>query len=82
VNRLVEPADLLPAVEALAARLARNGPLALRAIKRTALETSGLPLAEAHAIEAQRSAPVMRSEDAREGPRAFAEKRPPVYRGR
>ncbi len=82
VNRLVEPEQLVPEVEKLATRLARNGPLALRAIKRTALETSGLPLAEAHAIEAQHSAGVMRSEDAREGPRAFAEKREPVYRGR
>jgi enoyl-CoA hydratase len=82
INRVVEPAELRPTVEALAARLARNGPLALRAIKRAALETSGLPLAAAHAREAELSAPVMRSEDAREGPRAFAEKRPPVYRGR
>ena len=82
VNRLVEPSQLLPAVESLAAQLARNGPLAIRAIKRTALETSGVPLAEAFAIEARNSAPVMRSEDALEGPRAFAEKRPAVYRGR
>jgi enoyl-CoA hydratase len=82
VNRLVAPSELVPAVEALAQRLARNGPLALRAIKRTALETSGVPLAEAFAIEARNSAAVMRSADALEGPRAFAEKRPPVYRGR
>jgi enoyl-CoA hydratase len=82
VNRVVEPAELRPTVEAFARRLARNGPLSLQAIKRTALETSGLPLADAFAIEAQHSAGVMRSEDAREGPRAFAEKREPVYRGR
>jgi enoyl-CoA hydratase len=82
VNRLVEPDELQPAVEALAARLARNGPLALRAIKRTALETSGVPLPEAFEIEARNAAPVMRSDDAREGPRAFAEKRAPVFRGR
>jgi len=82
VNRLVEAGELIPAVEALAARLARNGPLALRAIKRTALETSGVALAEAFAIEAHNSAGVMRSADALEGPRAFAEKRAPLYRGR
>jgi enoyl-CoA hydratase len=82
VNRLVDPSELTATVEALAARLARNGPLALRAIKRTALETSGVPLAEAFAIEARNSAAVMRSADALEGPRAFAEKRPPMYRGR
>jgi enoyl-CoA hydratase len=82
VNRLVDPSELTPTVEALAARLARNGPLALRAIKRTALETSGVALAEAFAIEARHSASVMRSADALEGPRAFAEKRAPIYRGR
>jgi enoyl-CoA hydratase len=82
VNRVVEPRELMPTIEAYAARLAKNGPLALRAIKRTALETSGIPLAQAFEIEARNSAPVMRSEDAREGPRAFAEKRAPVYRGR
>ncbi len=82
VNRLVEPSELVPVVEAFAARLARNGPLALRAIKRTALETSGIALEGAFAIEARNSGPVMLSEDAREGPRAFAEKREPVYRGR
>jgi enoyl-CoA hydratase len=82
VNRVVEPRELLPTTLAYAERLAKNGPLALRAIKRTALETSGIPLAAAFEIEARNSAPVMRSEDAREGPRAFAEKRAPVYRGR
>jgi enoyl-CoA hydratase len=82
VNRLVAPSELQPEVEALAVRLAKNGPLALRAIKRTALETSGVPLAEAFAIEARNAAAVMRSEDALEGPRAFAEKRAPNYRGR
>ncbi len=82
VNRVVEPAELLPTVEAFAQRLAKNGPLSLQAIKRTALETSGLPLSEAFAIEAKHAAGVMSSEDAREGPRAFAEKREPVYKGR
>lgn len=82
VNRVVDADELLPAVEAYAERLARNGPLALQAIKRTALETSGMPLAQAFAVEAREAARVMQSEDAREGPRAFAEKREAVYRGR
>ena len=67
---------------ALAERIAGNGPLALRAIKRTARAASGLPLAEGFALENQAKAAVLASEDAREGPRAFMEKRPPVYRGR
>jgi len=82
INRIVEPENLLSEAEALAGKLAANGPLALQAIKRTALQTSGIPLAEAFEIEGQNSAQVMQSEDAREGPRAFAEKRPPIYKSR
>jgi enoyl-CoA hydratase/carnithine racemase len=41
-----------------------------------------MPLAHAFAVEAREAARVMQSEDAREGPRAFAEKREPAYRGR
>ena len=82
LNRVVEPAELVTAAEEYAHRLARNGPLALEAIKRTALHTSGIPLADAFAIEAENSGRVMNSEDAKEGPRAFAEKREPNYQGR
>lgn len=82
INRVVAAADLEEAALDYASRLARNGPLALQAIKRTALQTSGIPLADAYAIEAQNAGNVMQSEDAREGPRAFAEKREPVYKGR
>jgi enoyl-CoA hydratase/carnithine racemase len=41
-----------------------------------------VPLAEAFQIEVQNAARVMQSEDAKEGPRAFAEKRAPVWKGR
>jgi enoyl-CoA hydratase len=82
ISRVVEPATLLEEAEKIAHRLARNAPLALEAIKRTALQTSGVPLAEAFQIEVQNAARVMQSEDAKEGPRAFAEKREPVWKGR
>ena len=59
----------------------RNGPLALRKIKEAVLRTSGEPLARAYEIENECSAVVMASKDAREGPRAFMEKREPVYTG-
>ena len=62
-------------------RLAKNAPLALRAIKEAAIRTSGLPLEEAFRIEHELSGPVVRSQDAREGPRAFMEKREPVFTG-
>lgn len=82
VNRVVPGPALMAEARALAERIAGNGPLALRAIKRTARAASGLSLAEGFALENQAKASVLASEDAREGPRAFMEKRSPVYRGR
>jgi enoyl-CoA hydratase len=81
VNEVVEPDRVLPRAEELAARLAKNGPLALRKIKEAVLRTSGEPLARAYEIENECSAVVMASKDAREGPRAFMEKREPVFTG-
>ncbi|MGH7289548.1 MAG: enoyl-CoA hydratase-related protein [Myxococcota bacterium] len=82
VSRVVAPGELLAEAERVARRLASNGPLALEAVKRTALQTSGIPLAAAYQVEVQNAAAVMQSEDAKEGPRAFAEKRAPVFKGR
>jgi enoyl-CoA hydratase len=82
VNEVVEPAALMPRALEIAERLAQNAPLALRAIKEAAITTSGLPLEEAYAIEHRLSGAVMTSRDAREGPRAFMEKREPVWEGR
>lgn len=82
LNHVAPPEELLPRARQLAERIARNGPVAVRAVKRTALASSGRPLAEAYALEDAAKAAVMASEDAREGPRAFMEKRTPQYRGR
>jgi len=76
VNEIVEPAALLPRALEIADRLARNSPIALRKIKEAVIRTSGLPLEQAYAIERECAAAVMSSQDAREGPRAFMEKRP------
>jgi enoyl-CoA hydratase len=54
----------------------------VKAIVATLRETETLPEAEAFAIEQQHGMAVMASEDAKEGPRAFFEKREPVFRGR
>jgi enoyl-CoA hydratase len=81
INEVVEPDRLLPRAEELARRLAKNGPLALRKIKEAVWRTSGVPLQQAHQIENECAAVVMSSEDAREGPRAFMEKREPVFTG-
>lgn len=81
VNRVVPLADLLPTARAFAERLAANGPLAVRKIKEGVLRGSGRPLEEALRIEDEVSVAVLASRDAREGPRAFKEKRPPRFTG-
>lgn len=82
INRIVEPDRLMDETASLAKRIAANAPLALQAIKRTIAATTGLPIDQAFEVEARESGRVMRSEDAREGPRAFMEKRAPRFRGR
>ncbi|ODT85778.1 enoyl-CoA hydratase-related protein [Phenylobacterium sp. SCN 70-31] len=82
LNRVVPPGDVLEAALELAQRIAANGPIAVQAIRRSARACLGRPEEEAMSLEAKFSAPVFRSEDAREGPRAFMEKRPPVFYGR
>ncbi len=75
-------ADPLAKAREIAAKIAANGPLAVRAIRRSARACLGLPEAEALKLEVEISTPVFLTEDAKEGPRAFMEKRKPVYRGR
>jgi enoyl-CoA hydratase len=78
VARLAEPGSALAAARDLAAVIAANGPLAVDATKRILVEDDEA----AWQRQASIVAPVFGSEDAREGARAFAEKRPPVWRGR
>lgn len=66
----------------LAELIAANGPLAVRAILKTMRDTEGMHEEEAFKLDAQYGVAVFASEDAKEGPRAFAEKRKPVYRNR
>jgi enoyl-CoA hydratase len=78
----VVAADRLQArAEELAENVCKQAPLALQAIKRTALDTHTLPWADAFHFEMEQSALVMMSKDAREGPRAFKEKRQPDFKG-
>ncbi|MFP5255272.1 MAG: crotonase/enoyl-CoA hydratase family protein [Acidimicrobiia bacterium] len=65
----------------LADRLAANGPLAVRNIKASVVENLEKTEAEAFGRELELGMEVMSSKDAREGPRAFLEKRPPVFTG-
>ncbi|MEM7543150.1 MAG: enoyl-CoA hydratase-related protein [Pseudomonadota bacterium] len=74
--------DPLAKAREIAAKIAANGPLAVRAIRRSARECLGLPEQDALKLETEISAPVFKTEDAQEGPRAFMEKRAPVYKGK
>jgi len=82
VNHVVPLPELVPAAIELAQRICRNGPLAVRAVKQAVYRGLHLPLEEALRLEQYLAEPVRQSEDAREGPRAFAEKRSPSFRGK
>lgn len=66
----------------IAEKIAANGPLAVKAIRQSVKECLGKPEGEAMKIESRISGPVFQTEDAREGPKAFMEKRQPQYKGR
>lgn len=81
INRLTEPGQALQAALELACTVAANGPLAVIASKRVAQESADWPQSEMFERQSAITAPVVASQDAREGAAAFAEKRPPVWSG-
>ncbi|MBN9107656.1 MAG: enoyl-CoA hydratase/isomerase family protein [Pseudonocardia sp.] len=82
VNRIVEPDELLGETMRVAKVIASRGPVAVRAAKEAIQTGLREGLAAGLLAEQRLLAECMRTEDAAEGPRAFAEKREPVYKGR
>jgi enoyl-CoA hydratase/carnithine racemase len=82
VSRVVPAAELMAAVETIANKILENGPLAVRAIKEVAMRGLDMTLEDGLRLEAQKTGPIFSTEDAREGPLAFAQKRKPVYKGK
>ncbi|TDV56004.1 crotonase/enoyl-CoA hydratase family protein [Actinophytocola oryzae] len=82
VNRLTDEGGALDGALELAHTIAGNGPLAVVATKRIARGSADWTVAEGWVRQDDIVAPVFASADAKEGAAAFAEKRPPVWRGR
>lgn len=82
VGHVVDDGTALAAALDIAERVAANGPLAVQAMLRTIRATEGMPEEEAFVVDAENGAAVFASADAKEGPRAFTEKRAAVFEGR
>jgi enoyl-CoA hydratase len=83
IGRVVPAGTALEEARKIAAQICENGPLSIQAIVKS-LRTLDESLPESVALEKELELgwPVFASDDAKEGPRAFAEKRKPVYKGR
>lgn len=82
VNKVVPSDQLLPEAMKMAERICRNAPLAVKAAKEAVYRGLDLTLSEGLRLEDLLAEPVRQSEDAKEGPRAFFEKRPPQFQGK
>jgi enoyl-CoA hydratase len=82
VNYVVPPDQLMAKAMEIAAKIKANGPCSVKAIRASARACIGVPENLALKIEKQYRVAIAKTEDAQEGPRAFMEKRKPVYKGR
>jgi enoyl-CoA hydratase/carnithine racemase len=82
VNKVVAYDRLIAAGEEMARSFAKGAPLALRCIKEAIYKGSELSLDQGLRLESDLATFVLGTEDAKEGPRAFVEKRPPQWKGK
>jgi enoyl-CoA hydratase len=82
IGRVVPDGKALDTALDIADRIARNAPLAVQAVKRSVQQTEGLAEEEALKVELEIGLPIFGTADAKEGTRAFKEKREPIYEGR
>jgi enoyl-CoA hydratase len=82
IGRVVPDGEALTMALAIGERIAKNGPLAVQAVKRSVQATEGLPEEEALKIEMEIGLPIFATADAKEGTLAFKEKREPNYTGK
>ncbi|HEV3367445.1 MAG TPA: enoyl-CoA hydratase-related protein [Acidimicrobiales bacterium] len=82
LNEVTHPDRLMERADDYARRIIANGPLAVRKTKESVLRGLATDMREAYRIESELAGEVFGSEDAKEGPKAFKEKRPPLWTGR
>lgn len=82
INYVVPADQLMVKAEELARKVAENGPVAIRKLKETVLRALSVSLEDGFRLENEAAREVLATEDAKEGPRAFIEKRKPRYSGR
>jgi crotonobetainyl-CoA hydratase len=82
VNEVVAPAELMTAAKRWAGQILECAPLSVRASKQSAYDGLDRPLEDAMAARYDEVIRMLKSEDFIEGPRAFAEKRPPQWKGK
>jgi enoyl-CoA hydratase len=79
INEIVPEKELLERAHEWARRINANAPLAVQATKESVMRGLALNLDDAYDVESEMSKRIFKTEDAKEGPKAFAEKRPPVW---
>lgn len=82
ISRVLPANQLKATADEIAGKICECGPLAVRAVKELAIRGREMPFEEALKMESQFAGKIFTSEDAREGPLAFAQKRKPEYKGK
>ena len=82
INEIVPEDELIDRAYAWARRITANAPLAVQATKESVMRGLALSLDEAYAVETEMSKRIFQSDDAKEGPKAFAEKRAPRWQAK
>lgn len=82
VNKVVPQSEVIPTAMKWAERICENGPLAVRASKECVLRGLGMGLEDAMRLEEHLLVRLLQTEDVKEGPKAFVEKRKPQFRAR
>jgi enoyl-CoA hydratase/carnithine racemase len=82
INEIVSTSELMGEAEKRASIICENGPLAVRAIKELAVKSQYMQLEQGLRMEVMMQSLLKTTEDAVEGPKAFAEKRKPIFQGK